>query len=144
MSNKTTILVQNRSSTSPIKNLPSSIQIDSSTTVEDVKRMIAAAAGGKDPNRMGLFPPARGATLKDRKALIIEQREIMDAGAIAIKDLGMQSYHFLPSSHTDQISMSRSADILAHSFYHRICRPTLYPSFSGFPTTNPIFRHFES
>lgn len=91
MSKSITLKVQNRSPKAPIRKLPTEINIDSTTTVEDVKRLVANLAGGKDPNRMGLFPPEKKASsLKDRKALIIEQKEIMDAGAIAVKDLGLQ------------------------------------------------------
>lgn len=91
MSKSITLKVQNRSPKAPIKKLPTEITIDSTTTVEDVKKLIAKLAGGKDPNRMGLFPPEKkSSSLKDRKALVVDQQEILDAGAIAVKDLGLQ------------------------------------------------------
>ncbi|KAB8300446.1 hypothetical protein EYC80_000618 [Monilinia laxa] len=82
--------LQNRSPNIPIKSLPPSIEITTSTTVEDAKRIIAKEIHFTDPNRIGLFPVNGKTSLKDRKALVTQQTDIMSAGAIAVRDLGPQ------------------------------------------------------
>ncbi|PQE12481.1 3-oxo-5-alpha-steroid 4-dehydrogenase protein [Rutstroemia sp. NJR-2017a BBW] len=67
----TTLKVTNRSPRQPIKRLPTSIEINEKTTVQDVKEQLAKQAGGWDPNRFGLFDPTTKKILKDRKALVL-------------------------------------------------------------------------
>lgn len=73
----------------PIKKLPTTVDITDKTTVQDVKEMLAKQAGGKDPNRLGIFDPEKKKILKDRKALISQHKEVMAGKEILIKDLGM-------------------------------------------------------
>lgn len=73
----------------PIKKLPAAIHLPADATVEDVKKLIAKEAGFSDYNRIGLFYPSTRKTLKDRKALIAEDKEVADAGEVLVKDLGM-------------------------------------------------------
>ena len=72
----------------PIKKLPKSVDITDKTTVQDVKEILAKQAGGKDPNRLGIFDPEKKKILKDRKALISQQKEVMGNREILVKDLG--------------------------------------------------------
>jgi hypothetical protein len=74
---------------SPIKKLPTSVEITDKTTVQDVKEILAKQAGGKDPNRLGIFDTEKKKILKDRKALISQHKEVMAGQEILIKDLGI-------------------------------------------------------
>ncbi|KAB8301002.1 hypothetical protein EYC80_002925 [Monilinia laxa] len=85
-----TLKVTNRSPKNPIKRLPTSIDIDETTTVQDVKDKLAKQAGGWDPNRFGLFDPEHKKILKDRKAFISQHKEVIIGKEILIKDLGPQ------------------------------------------------------
>ncbi len=73
----------------PIKKLPTSIEITDKTTVQDVKDKLAKQAGGWDPNRFGLFDPVNKKILKDRKALISQQKDVISVKEVLVKDLGM-------------------------------------------------------
>lgn len=75
----------------PIKKLPATIDLPANATVEDVKKLIAKEAGFSDHNRIGLFYPSSRKTLKDRKALIAEDKEVAEAGEVLVKDLGMNA-----------------------------------------------------
>ncbi|KAG4029292.1 hypothetical protein MFRU_016g00490 [Monilinia fructicola] len=85
-----TLKVTNRSPKNPIKRLPTSIDIDETTTVQDVKDKLAKQAGGWDPNRFGIFDPEHKKILKDRKAFISQHKEVIIGKEILIKDLGPQ------------------------------------------------------
>ncbi|KAK5997985.1 putative enoyl reductase [Cladobotryum mycophilum] len=74
----------------PIKKLPASIDLPQDATVEDLKKAIAKQSGISDFNRIGLFDPATKKTLKNRKALVTEEKTLIDAGEVLVKDLGMQ------------------------------------------------------
>jgi len=80
----------NRSPKKPIKKLPASIDIHDALTVEDIKVAIAKASGISDHNRIGLFDPSTQKTLKNRKALIVDEPGVTEAGEILVKDLGPQ------------------------------------------------------
>ncbi|KAI9642841.1 3-oxo-5a-steroid 4- dehydrogenase [Ciborinia camelliae] len=82
-----TLKVSNRSPKNPIKRLPTSIDIDETTTVQDVKDQLAKRMGGWDPNRLGIFDPEQK-ILKDRKAFISQDKEVIIGKEILIKDLG--------------------------------------------------------
>lgn len=77
---------------------------------------------------MGLFPPSQKATLKDRMALITDQKDIMDAGAVSVKDLGtLHSFAiaiYIPIN--DGYLCYRTPNILENSLHCRICRSALY------------------
>lgn len=73
-----------------IKKLPPSIDLPAGATVEDVKKLIAKQAGINDHNRVGLFYTSTRKTLKDRKAVIAEDKDVADAGEVLVKDLGMK------------------------------------------------------
>lgn len=85
-----TLKVTNRSAKKPIKKLPTSVEITEATTVQDVKERLAAAAGGRDPNRFGIFDPEKKKILKDQKAVISQHKEVMAGQEILVKDLGPQ------------------------------------------------------
>jgi very-long-chain enoyl-CoA reductase len=76
----------------PIKKLPPTIDIPANATVEDVKKLIAKQAGISDYNQIGLFYTSTRKTLKDRKALIAEDKDVAEAGEVLVKDLGMAPY----------------------------------------------------
>lgn len=77
---------------SPIRNLPASIEISSTTTVEDAKKQISKAVGGrfKDFNRVAILDPSTQAILKDRLAPLSQQDAVVSAKQILVKDLGPQ------------------------------------------------------
>jgi very-long-chain enoyl-CoA reductase len=81
----------NAAAKKPIKKLPTSIEITDKTTVQDVKNNLAELAGGWNPERFGLLDPEKKKILKDRKALIIMNKEVMKGGEILVKDLGATS-----------------------------------------------------
>ena len=68
--------------------MPTSIVVTDQTTVQDVKDQLASAAGGRDPNRFGLFDPDKKKILKDRKALVNQNKEVVAGKEILVKDLG--------------------------------------------------------
>ena len=72
----------------PIRRLPTSIEITDKTTVQDVKETLAKRAGGWDPNRFGLYEPEKKKLLKDRRAIVSQQAEVMSGKEILVKDLG--------------------------------------------------------
>jgi very-long-chain enoyl-CoA reductase len=54
-----------------------------------VKDNLAKQAGGWDPNRFGLYEPEKKKLLKDRRALISQQKSVLEGKEILVKDLGM-------------------------------------------------------
>jgi very-long-chain enoyl-CoA reductase len=82
-----------------IKKLPSAIQIDTTTTVEDAKIQIAKAAGVRDYNRIAILDPKKQSILNNRKALLAQESSVMEMQKIMVKDLGMRKVYqfiFLP------------------------------------------------
>jgi very-long-chain enoyl-CoA reductase len=71
----------------PIKNLPSTVDVTDKSTVQDVKNSLAKQIGGMDPNRLGLFD-TQNKILKDRLALVKQNKELIASKAILVKDLG--------------------------------------------------------
>ena len=112
----------------PIKKLPTTVEITDKTTVQDVKVMLAKQAGGKDPNRLGIFDPEKKKILKDRKALISQHKEVMAGQEILIKDLGSPplSLPLLMYPMLTIILGSRTPNLLANGLHNRIRRP--YPN----------------
>ncbi|KAL3425485.1 3-oxo-5-alpha-steroid 4-dehydrogenase [Phlyctema vagabunda] len=74
----------------PIKRLPSSVEISSKSTVQDVKDQLARAAGIRDPNRLGISNPQSKKMLTNRLATVSEIADVLAAGEILVKDLGPQ------------------------------------------------------
>ena len=72
----------------PIKRLPSSVELPTGATAEEVKKLIARQAGVRDFNRIGLYDPATKKIIKNRHAVIAEQQGVMSAGELLVKDLG--------------------------------------------------------
>ncbi|KAK4069875.1 uncharacterized protein Triagg1_6670 [Trichoderma aggressivum f. europaeum] len=90
MASLTTLKLTNRSPKQPIKKLPPTIDLPANATVEDVKKLIAKQAGFSDHNRIGLFYTSTRKTLKDRRAVIAEDKDVAEAGEVLVKDLGVQ------------------------------------------------------
>ncbi|KAL1895174.1 Very-long-chain enoyl-CoA reductase [Ceratocystis pirilliformis] len=88
MASTITVKLTNRAK--PLKKLPSEITIPSTATVEDVKALVSKQCGIHDRNRIGLYYPTSKKTIKDRKALISNETEIMTTGEMMVKDLGPQ------------------------------------------------------
>ncbi|KAH7040699.1 3-oxo-5-alpha-steroid 4-dehydrogenase-domain-containing protein [Microdochium trichocladiopsis] len=82
--------VTNRVPKRPIKKLPSSIELGSDATVEDVKLALAKAAGIADHNRLGIYDPSTKKTLKDRKAPLSSLEAVVKHGEVLVKDMGPQ------------------------------------------------------
>ncbi|KKA26677.1 hypothetical protein TD95_001612 [Thielaviopsis punctulata] len=74
----------------PLRKLPGAIEIPSTATVEDLKALISKQCGISDKNRIGLFYPTTKKTLKDRKALIAHEADVIAKKEILVKDLGPQ------------------------------------------------------
>ncbi|KAK1761210.1 3-oxo-5-alpha-steroid 4-dehydrogenase-domain-containing protein [Echria macrotheca] len=85
-----TLKLSNRAPKKPIKKLPNTIELPRDATVEDAKVQIARQTGFNDFNRIGLFDPITKKTLKNRKALITDEANVMSAGELVVKDLGPQ------------------------------------------------------
>ncbi|KFA61174.1 hypothetical protein S40285_02175 [Stachybotrys chlorohalonatus IBT 40285] len=90
MASSTTLKLSHRSPRQPIKNLPPTVDVDPSTTVEDLKILIAKKAGISDHNRIGIFDTKTKKTLKDRKARLANEEAVVSSGEVLVKDLGMQ------------------------------------------------------
>ncbi|RKF80843.1 putative enoyl reductase [Golovinomyces cichoracearum] len=82
--------VINKSSRHQIKNLPSAIEVTETTTVQDVKRQLSHLTDGRSQHRFGLFDPEKQKILKDRAALILQNKEVSSRKEILVKDLGPQ------------------------------------------------------
>ncbi|POS82921.1 hypothetical protein EPUL_005502 [Erysiphe pulchra] len=57
---------------------------------QDVKDQLSRLTDGRSPHRFGLFDPEKKKTLKDRKALILQIKEVASAQEVLVKDLGPQ------------------------------------------------------
>jgi hypothetical protein len=84
-----------------------------------------------DPNRLGIFNK-QNKLLKDRLALVCENKDVVASQELLVKDLG--SYPF-PPSRIVMLMMGRSANFLAHRLHNRICRPNLHPPLLPLPAT---------
>lgn len=93
------LILTSKAPKNPIKRLPTSIDIDETTTVQDVKEKLAKQIGGWDPNRFGIFDPEQKKILKDRKAFISQHKEVIIGKEILIKDLGTHSQPALQVIH---------------------------------------------
>jgi very-long-chain enoyl-CoA reductase len=71
--------------------LPDTIEIDATTSVEEAKKQIAAAARISDYNRVAILDVDKQAIFKDRNALLVQQNGVKDKQEIMVKDLGMQN-----------------------------------------------------
>ena len=72
-----------------VKRLPASIEVPSDATIENVKQVVAKQAGVGDYNRIGVFNPATRKNIKDRKALVRDEPDIVAKGEVLVQDLGM-------------------------------------------------------
>lgn len=77
----------------PIRNLPELVEITDDLTIEDIKKVVAKAAGFSDHNRIGVYDPTTKKTLKDRKARVVDAQGVVSAGEVLVKDLGTSSRH---------------------------------------------------
>lgn len=50
--------------------------------------LIAKQAKISDYNRIGLYDPSTKKTLKDRKARVVDEKAVIEAGEVLVKDLG--------------------------------------------------------
>lgn len=71
--------------------MPDTIEIDATTTVEEAKKQIAAAARISDYNRVAILDVDKQAIFKDRNALLVQQNGVKDKQEIMVKDLGTQN-----------------------------------------------------
>lgn len=80
-----------------MKRLPTSIEIPGDATIEDTKQVIAKASGVSDYNRIGIFNPSTRKNIRDRKALIRDNQDIVAKGEVLVQDLGMPSRDAFPA-----------------------------------------------
>lgn len=62
--------------------------MSANATVEELKVLIAKQAKISDYNRIGLYDPSTKKTLKDRKARVVDEKAVIEAGEVLVKDLG--------------------------------------------------------
>ncbi|VBB77220.1 Putative proteine similar to Synaptic glycoprotein SC2 of Homo sapiens [Podospora comata] len=124
MAAELSLKLTNRVPKKPIKKLAPSVELPRDATVEDAKKIVARASGFSDFNRIGLFNPADGKILKDRKALIRNEQGVIKAGELVVKDLGPQV------AWRTVFVIEYFGPILFHAFIPLI-RPYLYSIFPG-------------
>lgn len=74
----------------PIRNLPSTIEITSTTNVEEAKKILARATKTRDHHRLAIVDPENKAIVKDRTALLLNSQGVASTSSIYVKDLGPQ------------------------------------------------------
>ncbi|KAF7556500.1 hypothetical protein G7046_g6276 [Stylonectria norvegica] len=90
MAGQLTLKLTSKSPKQPIRNLPETLTLDPDVTVEVLKVLISMETGIDDFNRVGLFDPTTKKTLKNRKALVVDEQGVASAGEVLVKDLGPQ------------------------------------------------------
>ncbi|KIH90729.1 enoyl reductase [Sporothrix brasiliensis 5110] len=90
MADKLTLAVSNRAKSGTIKKLPASIDITTSTTIEELQQKLAKASGVRDYNRIGIFDPVTRKIIRDRRAVLGAQENVVASKAILVQDLGAQ------------------------------------------------------
>ncbi len=86
-----TLKVANRGKSRGIKKLPASIDVSTTTSIEEVKKLLAKQAGVRDFNRIGLFDPTTRKNIRDRKALVGDLENVIAAKELLVQDLGKSS-----------------------------------------------------
>ena len=69
------------------------MQLPSDATIGDLKILIAKEAKIGDFNRIGIFDPSTKKTLKNRKAKLADEPNVIAAKEVLVKDLG-KHFHF--------------------------------------------------
>ena len=87
-----TLAVSNRAKTGIIKRLPSSIDVTTATTIEELQQQLAKKAGVSDYNRIGIFDPSTRKIIRDRRAVIGAQENVISLKALLAQDLGMSFF----------------------------------------------------
>jgi hypothetical protein len=100
--------------------------------VQDVKVQLAKQAGGMDPERLGLFDPANKKILKDRKALVNQQKDVMAGKEILVKDLGRASNLVVEPK---LICICRTTNNMDDGLHHRISGSDTHPPHHSSPST---------
>ncbi|KAI6245618.1 putative enoyl reductase [Erysiphe necator] len=138
-----TLKVTNKSPRQPVKKLPATIQVTETTTVQDVKDQLSRLTDGRSPHRFGLFDPEKKKTLKDRKALILQIKEVASAQEILVKDLGPQL------SWKTVFIIEYLGPLLIHLLFPFVLRPYVYGnnqipplSYSQYLSSAMIVLHF--
>ncbi|KAK3314627.1 3-oxo-5-alpha-steroid 4-dehydrogenase-domain-containing protein [Apodospora peruviana] len=90
MASKFSVKLTNRNPKQPIRKLPAHLELPRDVNVEDAKALIARLSGISDYNRVGLYSPTTKKTLKNRKALVIDEEGVLASGELIVKDLGPQ------------------------------------------------------
>ncbi|KAK0706957.1 3-oxo-5-alpha-steroid 4-dehydrogenase-domain-containing protein [Lasiosphaeria miniovina] len=90
MAPKISLKLSNRVPRKPIRKLPATVELPRDATVEETKILIARQAGISDYNRVGLYDPTTKKTLKNRLGLVRDETNVMSAGELVVKDLGLQ------------------------------------------------------
>ncbi|KAK3371865.1 3-oxo-5-alpha-steroid 4-dehydrogenase-domain-containing protein [Lasiosphaeria ovina] len=90
MASKISLKLSNRVPRKPIRKLPATVELSPDATVEETKILIARQAGISDYNRVGLYDPTTKKTLKNRLGLVRDETNVMSAGELVVKDLGLQ------------------------------------------------------
>lgn len=88
MADKLTLAVSNRAKSGTIKKLPASIDVSTATTIEELQQKLAKQSGVKDYNRIGIFDPVTRKIIRDRRAVLGAQENIVGSKAILAQDLG--------------------------------------------------------
>lgn len=102
-----------------MRNLPPTIEITGTTTVEDAKKHVAKAIGMRDFNRIAILEPTKQSIIKNRKALLKDEVTVMQSGEIMVKDLGSSFSLICVLCDTDS-RVARSTNLLENSLPHRV------------------------
>lgn len=89
MADSLTLAVSNRAKSSSIKRLPPTVDVTTTTTIEEVQQQLAKKAGVSDYNRIGIFDPVTRKIIRDRRAVIGAQENVVSSKALLAQDLGM-------------------------------------------------------
>ncbi|CAK7562301.1 MAG: Very-long-chain enoyl-CoA reductase [Sporothrix epigloea] len=90
MADSLTLAVSNRAKSSSIKRLPPTVDVTTTTTIEEVQQQLAKKAGVSDYNRIGIFDPVTRKIIRDRRAVIGAQENVVSSKALLAQDLGPQ------------------------------------------------------
>lgn len=82
--------VANRGKSRTIKNLPPTIDVSTATTIEEVQQLVAKQSGVRDYNRIGIFDPVSRKIIRDRRAVLGAQDDVIKTKEILVQDLGAQ------------------------------------------------------
>jgi very-long-chain enoyl-CoA reductase len=83
-----------------MRKIPATIEITPTTTIDEAKKIIAKAARLSDPYRIAIVDPSTKAIIKERFSPLADQKNVINAKQIYVKDLGRP--HFSHANFTSK------------------------------------------